>query len=240
MTITEQLTVSLHPGIFWTTRQFLPRFRFLHSLCLDRLVSQFLAACNLTFLRSNLDNDSIAFPQPLKTSKKSLSLIQKIGFGKNDWSGHLHSLRDDERLLPKVTTLNLRPLRFCGSLEWPRCRSAIVAAAGGGSLERHSFKTTDIVPRLPGGPHLRTTKWYLDLARLISQTNYVVLFLKLLPELCSATTYSHFYNSTHMHSRKTSVVPTPSRKIRCFRSLVLVLSWFIVMIRRDAASDLTF
>ena len=53
---------------------------------------------------------------------------------------------------------------------------------------------------------------YLNLARLVSQTDQVVLFPKLLPELDPTTTYSHFRNATHFHSRNTPVVLTAGRK----------------------------
>lgn len=53
---------------------------------------------------------------------------------------------------------------------------------------------------------------YLNFARLTSQTNHVVLFPKILPELHPAVTYSHFFNSTHLHSRNAPVVLTASRK----------------------------
>ena len=57
---------------------------------------------------------------------------------------------------------------------------------------------------------------YLNLARLISQTNRVVLFPTPLPELHPAITYPHFYNATHLQSRDTPVVLTASRKATGF------------------------
>jgi hypothetical protein len=53
---------------------------------------------------------------------------------------------------------------------------------------------------------------YLNLARLVSQTNQVVLFPRPLPELHPMITYSHFNNATRLHSRNTPVVLTASRK----------------------------
>jgi len=53
---------------------------------------------------------------------------------------------------------------------------------------------------------------YLNLARLISQTNHLVLFPKPLLELHSAVAYSHFENATRLHSRNTPVVLTANRK----------------------------
>ena len=53
---------------------------------------------------------------------------------------------------------------------------------------------------------------YLNLARLISQTNHLVLFPRLPLELDTAVIYSHFHNATHLHSRNTPVVLTASRK----------------------------
>ena len=53
---------------------------------------------------------------------------------------------------------------------------------------------------------------YLNLARLISQTNHLVLFPKPLLELHPAVAYSHFQNATNLHSRNTPVVLTASRK----------------------------
>jgi len=52
---------------------------------------------------------------------------------------------------------------------------------------------------------------YLNLARLVSQTNHIVLFPEPLLELHPAVTYSHFRNTTHS-SRDTPVVLTASRK----------------------------
>ena len=57
---------------------------------------------------------------------------------------------------------------------------------------------------------------YLNLARLISQTNHVVLFPKPLLELHPTAAYSHFRNVTHIHSRNTPVVLTTSRKHSVF------------------------
>ena len=54
---------------------------------------------------------------------------------------------------------------------------------------------------------------YLNLARLVSQTNHVVMFPKLLPELRPTTTYSHFHNATYLHSRNTPAVLIASRKL---------------------------
>lgn len=53
---------------------------------------------------------------------------------------------------------------------------------------------------------------YLNLARLISQTNHAVLFPKPLLELHPTVAHSHFRNATHLHSRNTPVVLTASRK----------------------------
>jgi len=53
---------------------------------------------------------------------------------------------------------------------------------------------------------------YLNLARLISQTNHAVLFPKPLLELHPTVAYSHFRNATHLHSRNTPVVLTANRK----------------------------
>ena len=57
---------------------------------------------------------------------------------------------------------------------------------------------------------------YLNLPRLVSETNHIVLFPKLLPELRPTITYSHFRNATHLHSRNTPAVLTASRKIYGF------------------------
>ena len=51
---------------------------------------------------------------------------------------------------------------------------------------------------------------YLNLARLTSQTNHVVLFPKPLPELHPTVAYSHFRNATHLNSRNTPVLLTTS------------------------------
>ena len=53
---------------------------------------------------------------------------------------------------------------------------------------------------------------YLNLARLISQTNRVILFPKLLQELRPAITYSYFHNSTRAHPYDTTIVLTAGRK----------------------------
>ena len=53
---------------------------------------------------------------------------------------------------------------------------------------------------------------YLNFARLISQTNHIVLFPKPLLELHPTVAYSHFRNATHLSSRNTPVVLTASRK----------------------------
>jgi len=53
---------------------------------------------------------------------------------------------------------------------------------------------------------------YLNLARLISQTNHVVLFPKPLLELHPTVAYSHFRNATHLNSRNIPVVLTARRK----------------------------
>jgi len=52
---------------------------------------------------------------------------------------------------------------------------------------------------------------YLNLARLVSQTNRVVLFPRPLLELHPTVTYSHFHNATH-YSLNTPVVLATSRK----------------------------
>ena len=57
---------------------------------------------------------------------------------------------------------------------------------------------------------------YLNFARLISQTNHIILFPKLLLELHPALAYSHFRNFSHIHSRNTPVVLTASRKNAVF------------------------
>jgi len=57
---------------------------------------------------------------------------------------------------------------------------------------------------------------YLNFARLVSQTDNVVLFPKMLPDLRPTITYSHFHNATHLNSRKAPVVLTPGRKISGF------------------------
>lgn len=53
---------------------------------------------------------------------------------------------------------------------------------------------------------------YLNLARLISQTNHIILFPQPIPELDPAVAYSHFHNATRLHSRNTPVILTESRK----------------------------
>ena len=57
---------------------------------------------------------------------------------------------------------------------------------------------------------------YLNLARLVSQTNHVVLFPKPLPEMRPTAVYSHFHNATRLHSRNTPVVLTASPKVSGF------------------------
>ena len=57
---------------------------------------------------------------------------------------------------------------------------------------------------------------YLNLARLVSQTDHIVLLPKLLPELHPAIVYSHFYNSTELYSRDTPAVLTAGRKNSAF------------------------
>ena len=70
---------------------------------------------------------------------------------------------------------------------------------------------------------------YLNLARLISQTNYVVLLPKLLSALHPGVTYSHFYNSTHLHSPNGPVVLVTSRK----NSVFPFNSFSPLMVHRD-------
>lgn len=53
---------------------------------------------------------------------------------------------------------------------------------------------------------------YLNIARLVSQTNHAVLFPEPLPELRPTIAYSHFYNASHFHAQNTPVVLTASRK----------------------------
>ena len=57
---------------------------------------------------------------------------------------------------------------------------------------------------------------YLNLARLVSQTNHVVLFPKPLLEFDLTAAYSHFHNATHLHSRNTPVVLIPNRRMAGF------------------------
>jgi hypothetical protein len=53
---------------------------------------------------------------------------------------------------------------------------------------------------------------YLNLARLISQTNHIVLFPQPLLEFHPTVVYSHFRNATDLHSRNTPVVLAASWK----------------------------
>jgi hypothetical protein len=70
---------------------------------------------------------------------------------------------------------------------------------------------------------------YLNLARLVSQTDHIVLFPKLLPELDPAIAYSRLYNSTRLDSRNSPLVLTASRK-----NLVFPFSPFSpLMVHRD-------
>ena len=57
---------------------------------------------------------------------------------------------------------------------------------------------------------------YLNLARLISQTNHLILFPRLLLELHPTVVYPHFRNFTHLHSRSTPIILTASRKDSVF------------------------
>ncbi|KAF9648583.1 hypothetical protein BDM02DRAFT_2228339 [Thelephora ganbajun] len=171
-------------------------------------------------------------------------------------SGYIPSLWENERLLSKITTLDLQPSRFRYSIfdgfynshdltaciwfnladfdstllwlrEWPGPISLILSVDSPHDLGIAQISLNRLVEAPSNGtlPNLRISylvyvkdsagdqpNAYLNLVRLVSQTNHVVLFPKPLLELHSTIAYSHFYNTTHLHSRNTPFVLTASRK----------------------------